>query len=29
MLENGVPNVNFQGFIANNAQENWIAMGKF
>ena len=28
MLENGVPNVNFKGFMADNAQANWIAVRK-
>ena len=28
MLENGVPNVNFKGFMADNAHANWIAVRK-
>jgi hypothetical protein len=28
MLENGVPNVNFKGFMADSAQANWIAVRK-
>ncbi len=26
MLKSGVPNINLQGFMANNAQTNWSAM---
>jgi hypothetical protein len=26
MVKNGVPNINFKGFMANNAQTNWSAM---
>lgn len=28
MAENSVPHVNFKGFMANNAQTNWIAIWK-
>jgi hypothetical protein len=28
MLENGVPNVNFKGFMADSAQANWIVVRK-
>jgi hypothetical protein len=26
MVKNGVPNINFKGFMANNVQTNWSAM---
>lgn len=29
MVENGVPNVNFKGFMADFAQANWNALRKF
>ena len=28
MAENGVPNVNFKGFIGDNVQANWIEIRK-